>query len=69
MRLRLGPLAANEGAMKGIISYITKEAFQRLVDQWPECEYLGAFDTTIQLFDKEKKHLGSVALKPDTGVE
>ena len=50
--------------MKNGPHYIERDAFQRMLDQWPECSFIGCIgDCFIQLLSADKHKLGSIYLK------
>lgn len=48
--------------MDKTINYLSRSSFQRLLDQWPETEYLASWDTTIQMLDANLRLIGSITL-------
>lgn len=50
--------------MEKELRIISKDSLLELIGQWPECSYLAILgSSTVLMFDKDDKHLGSIYLK------
>jgi hypothetical protein len=56
------PVIIGDRNMKEL-HYLNKDAVLRLIEQWPECEFIGCGSLFLGLFDAKLKRLGSIFLK------
>ena len=48
--------------MKKTINYVSKEAFLRLLSQWPEAKFIASYDMTVLMLDENRKLIGPICL-------